>query len=215
MYKGLFWKKKVQMLPYFEERKSEVAIFRQRVRGGCHNKLRFEKKQLLWCGWPQAKFGSFLLLTKFFWGGGETPSHNVAKEIKILNWKQSLKNNSLNGFFSLFWKNSPRMCNGKIEVTWVTYLTFAFVMTSVTLTLFVRICFFLFVRGSLERFEKLEIFCHHDAFFVQCQPEKEKVVKVMESRGFKGSSDVFWGTVMWAVVLVVTGARTTEKVLLA
>jgi hypothetical protein len=34
-------------------------------------------------------------------GGGEkkNPGHNVAKEIKNFNWKESLKNNSLHGFF--------------------------------------------------------------------------------------------------------------------
>ncbi len=59
------------MLPYFEERKSEVAIFRQRVRGGCHNKLRFEKKTIALVWLTSSEIWLIPLVDKIFWGGGK------------------------------------------------------------------------------------------------------------------------------------------------
>ncbi len=59
--------------------------------------------------------------------------------------------------------------------------------------LFVRICFFPFVIGSLERFEKLEIFCLHDVFFctMLSMKKKEKGCEVYGKQRIQGSSDVF------------------------
>jgi len=59
-------------------------------------------------------------------------------------------------------------CSGKIEVTWVTYFDICICDDMCNSNLFVRIWFFLFVRGKLERFEKLEIFVIMMFFFVQC-----------------------------------------------
>jgi hypothetical protein len=78
------------------------------------------------------------LVDKIRGGAGGGPwSQCGKKNIKILNWKESLKNNSLHGFFfSLFWKNRNHM----------GYL-FDICDDMCNSNLFVRICFFfLFVK---------------------------------------------------------------------
>jgi hypothetical protein len=168
-----FWKKNVQRLPYFE---------RNKVRN-CH----------IWTLW-------LIPLVDKIGGKNLNPGHNVAKEIKILNCKESLKNNKFASFFFFHYF-------GKIEVTWVTYLTFAFVMTCVTLTFLWGFCFFSFCKEDVWRgLKSWKFFCHHDVFFsgtmLSRNQKKKKGCEVYGKQRIQGcSSDVFWATVMWAVVL--------------
>jgi hypothetical protein len=108
LYKRIFFEKKVQRLPYFEKIKSEVAMFTQWVHGGCHNKMD-PKKHNYFCVVNLKRNLAHSSCWQNLGRRGGNPGHNVAKEIKMLNWKESLKNNSSHGFFSLFWKNGSHM----------------------------------------------------------------------------------------------------------
>jgi len=100
-------------------------------------------------------------LTKF--GGGEGGNKTL-----VTMWQK----NSKFEIEKRAWKTTVRMvffhCSGKIEVTWVSYFDICIYDDMCNSKLFVRIWFFLFVSGKLERFEKLEIFVIMVFFFVQC-----------------------------------------------